>query len=323
MNTFDWQYYLDKYPDLRLNGITTKQQSLQHWIEHGKKEGRISIRTPALFDWQYYLDKYPDLRLNGITTKQQSLEHWIEHGKKEGRNPIGQTCGFAISTFHRNDSRIESFKICISSIMKYKKKNTIVIIVDDGSTIKTHIKWVRSTFPTIIVVEKSSNSGISKTKNTCLRMLYEKQCDYFFLLDDDIEFLQPIEDKYIHSLCDENVNILSGRANSNPVESNYSKYTSQTNHLNGFLLCFSKHTFITAGYFKVFTGKYGHEHTWYTQRVMECTKQSGYFDISSNNLYVRLLLVESSVSAEQQKHEFAQNEQLLHTFNKHYEKCIE
>ncbi len=40
MNNFDWQYYLDKYPDLRANGVHTEQQALQHWFNHGEKEGR-------------------------------------------------------------------------------------------------------------------------------------------------------------------------------------------------------------------------------------------------------------------------------------------
>jgi hypothetical protein len=40
MESFDWQYYLDKYPDLRKNGIKTEQQTVQHWKTYGGKEGR-------------------------------------------------------------------------------------------------------------------------------------------------------------------------------------------------------------------------------------------------------------------------------------------
>jgi hypothetical protein len=368
MNYFDWHYYLDKYPDLRTNGITTEQQAIQHWLNHGKKEGRVSIKTPQLFDWHYYLDKYPDLRTNGITTEQQAIQHWLDHGnkegrvsiktphnfdwhyylnnysdlrsnginseqkaiqhwvdygKKEGRNTQGTKCGFAISTYHRNDSRLDSFTMCISSIMKYKKPDTVVIIVDDGSLIKNHLTWVSITFPDIIIVEKPTNNGISKCKNTCLRMLYENNCDYFFLLDDDIEILQPIEDKYINSLYDDKVSILSGRAESNPVVLNYSKNTNQTNHLNGYVLCFSKLTFMKSGYFKVFPCKYGHEHTWYTHRVMSCTNQIGYFDIASNEFYIKLISVESSINDEQRQYEFGKNQHFLNIYNTDYENCIE
>ena len=83
MSLFDWQYYLDKYTDLRANGVHTEEQALEHWNNFGEKEGRVSIRTPGLFDWQYYLDKYYDLKSNGVHTEQQALEHWNNFGKNE------------------------------------------------------------------------------------------------------------------------------------------------------------------------------------------------------------------------------------------------
>lgn len=82
---FDWQYYLEKYPDLRINSIHTEQQALTHWRTFGEKEGRVGIRPPYLFDWQYYLEKYPDLRTNGMKTEQQALTHWHTFGEKEER----------------------------------------------------------------------------------------------------------------------------------------------------------------------------------------------------------------------------------------------
>jgi hypothetical protein len=85
---FDWQYYLEKYPDLRKNGVQTEEQALTHWNTCGEKEGRVSIRTPAFFDWKYYLDMYPDLRKNGVKTEQQALVHWHSMGEKEGRVAI-------------------------------------------------------------------------------------------------------------------------------------------------------------------------------------------------------------------------------------------
>jgi hypothetical protein len=87
-NLFDWKYYLEKYPDLRANGVETEQQALTHWSTYGEKEGRGAIRTPAFFDWQYYLQKYPDLRKNGIETEQQALTHWHTFGNKEKRVAI-------------------------------------------------------------------------------------------------------------------------------------------------------------------------------------------------------------------------------------------
>jgi glycosyltransferase involved in cell wall biosynthesis len=276
------------------------------------------------FDWQYYLDKYPDLRMNGVHTEQQALQHWINHGEKEGRVAYGTQCGFAISTYHRNNNRLKTFKICISSIMKYKKEDTIVIIVDDGSIVKDHISWVKTTFPSIILIEKEINGGIAKCKNTCLRALYDSNCDVFFLLDDDLEFLQPIEYKYLLSLNEKDISILCGRADSNAIINNYSVNTNITFLVNGYLLCFTKNTFIKAGYFKVFPYKYGHEHTWYTFRIMKVMNQTVFCDISFNDTYIKLLSVESTASDEQLNYELHENENSLHTYSKNiYEQCIE
>jgi hypothetical protein len=79
----DWQFYLDRYPDLRQNGVHTEQQAFQHWIVCGQMEGRQSSN----FDWQFYLDTYPDLRQNGVHTAEQAFQHWIVCGKMEGRIP--------------------------------------------------------------------------------------------------------------------------------------------------------------------------------------------------------------------------------------------
>jgi hypothetical protein len=80
----DWTYYLDRYHDLRANGVHTEQQAKKHWLEYGKKEGRVALNIPN-FDWTYYLDRYHDLRANGVHTEQQAKKHWIVYGQREGR----------------------------------------------------------------------------------------------------------------------------------------------------------------------------------------------------------------------------------------------
>jgi len=323
MDNFDWLYYLNKYPDLRTNGVHTKQQAKEHWLNHGLKEGRVARKTPHNFDWQYYLATYPDLRANGVNTEQQAIQHWFEFGQREGRTTLGKKCGFAISTYHRNNSRLDAFTKCISSIMKYKKTDTVVIIVDDGSVIKNHLDWASITFPDIIIVEKPTNNGIAKCKNTSLRVLYENNCDFFFLLDDDIEILQPIEDTYIRSLCDKNVHILSGASSANQIISSYSTNTNITQLLQGYLLCFTRQTFIKSGYFKVFPSKYGHEHTWYTYRVMKHNKQTHFLDIKNSVLYTNIIHALSSICEEQKTQDCVENTKFMNITNYEYQHCIE
>jgi hypothetical protein len=78
----DWIFYLDKYPDLRQNGVYTENQAIQHWKNYGNRENRSPF---FYFDWNDYLDIYPDLRKNGIDTEQKAIHHWNNYGKKEGR----------------------------------------------------------------------------------------------------------------------------------------------------------------------------------------------------------------------------------------------
>ena len=80
-NSFDWQYYVNRYPDLSF--ITTQDAAWQHWIHCGKPEGRSCYDDFDLFDWQSYINRYPDLSF--ITTQDAAWQHWIHCGKPEGR----------------------------------------------------------------------------------------------------------------------------------------------------------------------------------------------------------------------------------------------
>ena len=42
INTFDWEYYIDEYIDLRNAGILTKHKAWRHWNVHGCKENRMN-----------------------------------------------------------------------------------------------------------------------------------------------------------------------------------------------------------------------------------------------------------------------------------------
>jgi hypothetical protein len=38
-NDFEWRTYINNYKDLQKAGINTKEKTLHHWFNHGKKEG--------------------------------------------------------------------------------------------------------------------------------------------------------------------------------------------------------------------------------------------------------------------------------------------
>ena len=53
------------------------------------------------------------------------------------------------------ESLFKNGKVCNRKcIMKYKKEDTIVIVVDDGSLINDHIIWMKEIFSMITIIEK-------------------------------------------------------------------------------------------------------------------------------------------------------------------------
>jgi hypothetical protein len=69
MNFFDWKYYLNKYPNLVLNGICNEQQALKHWNDHGINERRqsheyIYISLTSIFQNQDILLKTCESLIN-------------------------------------------------------------------------------------------------------------------------------------------------------------------------------------------------------------------------------------------------------------------
>lgn len=92
---FDWTKYVNAYADLQQNNVNTKEKAWNHWVCHGKKEGRIyvTLKTDEMkltnelddFDWEKYVNAYADLQENNIKTKEQAWNHWVCHGKPEGR----------------------------------------------------------------------------------------------------------------------------------------------------------------------------------------------------------------------------------------------
>ncbi|BBC71346.1 hypothetical protein AEB_P0478 [Altererythrobacter sp. B11] len=72
---FDPHWYLDKYEDVRLQGL----DAAEHYLDHGGKEGRSPSPN---FDARYYLDVNADVREASINP----LLHYIEHGQLEGRD---------------------------------------------------------------------------------------------------------------------------------------------------------------------------------------------------------------------------------------------
>jgi hypothetical protein len=82
LELFDWKFYVNNYDDLK--DLTNHKNALNHWLNFGQKEGRISNN----FKWLNYLLLNKDLIESGINSESQATEHYIKHGKKEKRKII-------------------------------------------------------------------------------------------------------------------------------------------------------------------------------------------------------------------------------------------
>jgi len=118
-NFFDWQYYLNKYPDLRANGVHTEEQALEHWNRFGKKEGRISLSpTISRIDWKYYLDKYPEVDI---------IREWIlYHGYLFGYNNLFIVDNYSTDGTFEAINNFKHLGINIIREIDYKKKGIVI-----------------------------------------------------------------------------------------------------------------------------------------------------------------------------------------------------
>jgi V8-like Glu-specific endopeptidase len=83
--TFDVNYYLQKYPDLQQAFGNDYYAAFTHWLNNGIYEGRQGSET---FDPIFYLQNYPDLQQAFGNDYYLALSHWIYFGVYEGRQGI-------------------------------------------------------------------------------------------------------------------------------------------------------------------------------------------------------------------------------------------
>jgi hypothetical protein len=215
MKQFNWKYYLDKYPDLRMNGVHTEQQALQHWIDYGEKEGRHCNIDMKQFNWKYYLYKYPDLRMNGVHTEQQALRHWINYGEKEGRNCIINITEilYCQPIFAPDLMRLNKNIDSLESINNYLKQNNInnnsINFVFGGWCINDEYWNIISSkiieYFNVTPIRFDKNYGKAFVVNSLILKAQENiNFKYILTLDSDIMFdiNEPnIFERLIYSFC--------------------------------------------------------------------------------------------------------------------------
>lgn len=85
---FDYNYYVNKYPDIARAFKGNTEAVFNHFVNYGMKEGRQGI---ANFNVQAYRARYADLRRVFGTDLKKYYNHYRTNGKQEGRIATGGT----------------------------------------------------------------------------------------------------------------------------------------------------------------------------------------------------------------------------------------
>ena len=85
---YDFNYYMNKYPDLKKVFGNDDIAALQHFVNYGMKEGR---QGKASFELSSYKNAYGDLRAAFGSDNKAYYMHYINNGYKENRVTTGVT----------------------------------------------------------------------------------------------------------------------------------------------------------------------------------------------------------------------------------------
>lgn len=113
---YNFNYYIEKYPDIKLAFGNDPEKALEHFVKHGMEEGRSGN---ADFNVHAYKNNYSDLRAAFGDNLEKYYIHYLRYGIEEGRK-----CALvAVTTYQGVDySAVYSFEYYIG---KYPDLNAV------------------------------------------------------------------------------------------------------------------------------------------------------------------------------------------------------
>ncbi len=167
-----------------------------------------------------------------------------------------------------------------------------IVIVDDGSNCAEYQAYLSHL--NYEVIQREENGGVSRGKNTCLRVLMEGKIDIGFLTDDDVDFHPGWWQQYLEAHAQTGIHHFSWADDSKPLNGRKCDCIVrgyrivQTSYLNGILLTFTREVIKQVGGFRIFPAKWGHEHTNWTKRIVYQQLAPCWCDIVDSNRYLTL-----------------------------------
>ena len=92
---YNYDYYVNKYPDIRAAFGENREAAAEHFVEFGMAEGR---QGSASFDVSSYFNRYTDLRAAFGLNLKLYYEHYMAYGMNEGRDGTHSSAPQLLST---------------------------------------------------------------------------------------------------------------------------------------------------------------------------------------------------------------------------------
>lgn len=209
--------------------------------------------------------------------------------------------GIAVSTFTEEGTEDKRYEIIDKSLqslyntLKTTDTQVYVVVVIDGNVPDKHRQILdKYAFKTY---QRSSNGGVARTKNTCIRLLMEQRIDIGFLVDDDLLYNNNCFDVYTRLITKTKCHHIIACYPHPKVHPDWNKlnYVLDTYHEEkirkhggetGYFLSFTPELINTIGYFRVLPGKFGSEHINFSNRVLSMGMAEFHFDIDESIRYV-------------------------------------
>ena len=192
INTFDWEFYLDLYPDLKKNGITNKVTAINHYLNYGIKENR----APNKLFIENNIKKYKNnISIEERKIREQLNTHLFTPQFKE--SPL-------INILIRTSYRPKYFEKCIKSILNQQYNNyRIIICYDKDNSLEYLEKYSENSNVFYYHIERNLRENPEKYRFNlyCNSLLDKVDKGYIIFLDDDDCFTH----KYVLNIISNNI----------------------------------------------------------------------------------------------------------------------
>lgn len=132
---YDYNYYINKYADLKSAFGSNQKQAFNHFITNGMKEGR---QASASFNVEIYKANYADLRNAFGNDLPSYYKHYVQFGIKEGRNAVTSLNGGGSSSSSSSTSYSSSSSSTSEWTVSKATDGSRAIVLKNNRTGKTY-----------------------------------------------------------------------------------------------------------------------------------------------------------------------------------------